>query len=190
MEVTIAGIDGSGKSTFAKKVENEWSGACNEVTINQIDVPYFRELDCLFAVTKIERRIWRRADCNHSTVIVLIASLGAIVLYLIARWRYRKSDIILTEQHPVVSCPAYARLYAGRLGGVLAGVVHRFWPQPDFVYLLDLSEIEAYRRICERGKLRQPHETARQLRELRGLLHQSSLRFRANQAVVDIDATA
>lgn len=188
LEIAITGIDGSGKEYISNRTMSEYRKKGYSVAL--LDVPYFHNVKTFPRLTKLGRVLWRLANRKQSSVLVIMAGVLSMMLYLVVRYHYRSVDLLVTKRHPVIECPVYGALYAGRFGACLGKIVHCLWPQPDMVYFIDIPVAIAYKRLCERGSIRQPHETPRQLSFLQYRLRCSVGKFRARQAVVDIDTTA
>ncbi len=164
MEIAVPGIDGSGKSTFVQTTVDLLKA--HGIDAAHIDVPYFTQVPGFGKISSHISRMWLWADMRKNRVVMIPLGVLAAFLYVLARRRLRRTDLLFVEHHPSIDVPAYASSYGGSFGLLLAKTVIWLWPKPDAVFMITISTASAYTRILERGKQVQMHETPTDLDEL------------------------
>lgn len=172
MELALTGIDGSGKTTFLEKVIPYLKE--KGLKTGYIDLPYFR------FVPGFERMsssficpCWKWAEEKKNNFVLVLLMMLAVFLYLPARLKMRKMDILLVEHHPRVDSIAYSRIYMGGAASVFTRLLMQLFPKPQKIVMLLISSRSAYQRLIERGKTLQPHENIETLTKLEVLLKEN-----------------
>lgn len=172
MELALTGIDGSGKTTFLKKVIPFLKE--KNLKAGYIDLPYFR------AVPGFEKLssgficpVWKWAEEKKNNFVLILLMVLAVFLYLPARFKMRKLDILLVEHHPRVDSISYSKIYMGGTASIITHLLMYLFPKPQKIVMLLIPSEEAYERLIKRGKTLQPHENIETLRKLEVLLKES-----------------
>lgn len=158
------------------------------VRVSVVDLPYFRKTHGFSRVspylTICGEWIETRSRFLFATFMVSMA-----VLFLFARWRTRRAQVVIVEHHPRIAMMPYALLYGGRFGLVLASAVRILWPKPDYLVLLTDDPCEIQRRVVCRGRRAQWRQSVERLSLLQQHMLEATREFPRSYLGVNISAS-
>jgi len=144
--VALIGIDGSGKSTQARRV-------AAALTAAGVPAVYRQNAGGRAWFGHLARRLGRRDGPDLLGRVGMLLVESALRWLALARTQVRSAlrrDLAVMDRHAVCQYVSI-RAHAGGRGERLARVLYAIFPPPDVTILLAVDPREAYRRIEARG---------------------------------------
>ena len=179
-------MDGVGKSTFIGATISRFERAGIRVSV--IDLPYFRQTHGFSRISPYlvgcGEWIETRSRFLFATFMVSMS-----ILFLLARWRTRRAQVVVVEHHPRIAMMPYALLYGGRFGLLLASAIRTLWPKPDYLVLITDDPRESRKRVVSRGRRAQWRQSAERLSLLQKHMLKAAREFTPSCVGVNICAS-
>ncbi|MDO8633350.1 MAG: adenylyl-sulfate kinase, partial [Candidatus Wildermuthbacteria bacterium] len=183
--IAITGIDGSGKTTFARELKQHL--VSQGVNAIRLDIPHFsttpflgwgvRLLVSFFGYRRVE-------NVGYRSLLIVAFILSVLPLVGLIQFLARKRTLIV-EHYPKIDLVPYASVYGGRIGRFFGRALSTLFPSPSLVVFLDASPETSRIRIVRRNNTIAPHETLARLKTLSWGIRTELLRNGFEQLVVD-----
>lgn len=111
--IVITGLDGSGKSTFHRKLEDQFDDQLAILRLPTMDPEKFKDEPVLFECCQMINELGKQGDQEAEPGLKIIAMFSAVVLFndLFKHLEKQNFKVVFCERHPLVDTYIYAKAY-------------------------------------------------------------------------------